>query len=194
MAGESMHTAQWRDDVDIAGKRVAVVGSGASAAQVSPEIAKVASHLHVFMRSAPYCSPRNDGPTEADTAAKLVADDGDAYVREISGRDAWRDPPVAPSMFRGEGSEELRAKTERYFHKLVRDTVKDPEVAEKLIPTYPVGCKRLPVVDDYYPMFNRSNVTLTYEPSGLRKINEQGPVGEDGTQYDVDVIVFATGV
>ena len=109
----------------------------------------------------------------------------------------------------------------------IRRTVKDPAVAEQLIPDYPVFCKRTPIVDDYCiaplhpcrsalllaswaawfveslrmhvlcdsagPIFNESNVTLVHDARGVQKITEQGPLSEDGVQYDVDVIVYATG-
>ena len=89
--GLSMHTSQWQgNDVDpVRGKRVAVIGTGASGAQVSPEIAKVAEHLYVFQRSAPWCIARGDQPTTDKTAAALMKDDQKRALSSISGRDDW---------------------------------------------------------------------------------------------------------
>ena len=90
-AGLSMHTSQWQGNgVDpVRGKRVAVIGTGASGAQVSPEIAKVAEHLYVFQRSAPWCIARGDQPTTDKTAAALMKDDQKRALSSISGRDDW---------------------------------------------------------------------------------------------------------
>ena len=184
--GAQMHTARWDHSVDFTGKRVAVIGTGASSIQVAPELAKVAGRLTVFQRTPAWVTPRRD---RAYTALEKAL---------------FRFVPAARRLHRGyiysrlEGrfvffgrSVGLNAFAAKRLTAYLRHKVDDRATARALTPRYRVGCKRILISDDYFPMFNRSNVTLNTQR--IERIAPQGIVMDDGTTVDVDVIVWATG-
>ena len=182
-AGTSVHTASWPDELDLAGARVAVVGSAASAVQLVPEIAGVASQLHVFQRSANWVLPKEDTPFTPEQIAELSGDRG---ALEAARAEAL-DQVGARFAF---VLEEVRVLMEDLGRQNIA-VVEDPELREKLTPTSPWGCQRPLFSNVYYPVFNRSDVELVTEP--IERITPTSVVTSDGAAREVDVIVYATG-
>lgn len=184
--GEVFHSANWDHSVDLAGKRIGVVGSGASAIQIIPEMQKLASELVVFQRSAPYMIPR-----------------WDRAFTEGERRMCRRDPSVVEDMrseifWSGEFNFAQRRNIPRFLDEAKALAVshreahiKDPELLKKLTPDYEIGCKRLLISNGYYPAMAAENTTL--EASALKKIEGETAYGASGQGYDLDVLVCATG-
>jgi cation diffusion facilitator CzcD-associated flavoprotein CzcO len=188
--GQVFHSARWRHDVDLAGRRVAVVGTGASAIQIVPQIAAVAGHLDVYQRSAPYVVPRGDRP----------------YTRLE--REAFRRLPVVQKAYRagiywsrealvpGFVSDPRLAAPARVASMMNIDRgISDPDLRERVRPTYTVGCKRILVSNDWYPALARDDVDLVTDP--IAEVTPDGVVTRDGTGRRTcraaDVLVVATG-
>jgi len=187
-AGTTMHTARWDDDVDLAGKRVAIIGTGASAVQIIPEIAPTTAHLTVFQRTPIWCLPKPDMPMPksvrwlmqkvpgGDLAARLASQ---AFV-EVTFPLAAHYARVVPFGKLGERAG-LKA----------LEVVEDPEVREKLTPKYAVGCKRPSFHNSYLQTFNRDDVFLETTP--IERIEAGGIRVSDGALHEVDVLILATG-
>ena len=184
--GELFHSARWDHDVDFAGKRVAVVGSGASAVQLMPRIAEVAEHVTVFQRSAPYVVPRADR-AYTDAERGLFAKDPSEITR-LRSQLFW----AAEEGFAeraGDPSRTEAARDRALTH--LAAGVADPRMRERLTPNYEIGCKRVLISNDYFPAFERYGVTLVTSP--IAAVDGGTAIGADGSAHDVDVIVFATG-
>jgi cation diffusion facilitator CzcD-associated flavoprotein CzcO len=181
--GVAMHTGAWDQSVDLTGKRVAVIGSAASAVQSIPEIAKLAGDLTVFQRSANWVLPKQDVP-HTDEQLDAFRTDPAALLEHHNGIMAFVGPSVPFSNPEINGAAEWVAAC-------AIEVVEDPEVRKKLTPTTPWGCMRPLFSNDYYPTFNRDNVTLTTD--AIERITPTGIVTAEGTEHEVDVIVFATG-
>ncbi|NMI00962.1 NAD(P)/FAD-dependent oxidoreductase [Pseudonocardia sp. K10HN5] len=184
--GDYWHSARWNHDVDLTGKRVACIGSGASAVQFIPEIAPIVSELTVFQRHANYVVPRMDRPYEPGERQEFL----DQPDKLQESRDAiyWEHEGWMGAMKQGTPvAAEFTAQARAHLE----ETVKDPELREKLWPDYPIGCKRIIIADTFYPAMIRDNVHLVtdkiegVEPTGVRT--------SDGTLREVDVIIYATG-
>ena len=177
-----MHTGAWDESVDLTGKRVGVVGSAASAVQSIPEIAKVAGKLTVFQRSANWVLPKEDVEhTDEQLAQFLNPEELQAYHDGIM---TFLVPSVPFSNPDINGAAEWVAAC-------AIEVVEDPETRRKLTPDTPWGCLRPLFSNHYYPTFNRPNVELTTE--AIERITPTGIVTADGTEHELDVIVFATG-
>jgi cation diffusion facilitator CzcD-associated flavoprotein CzcO len=185
--GGTFHTNRWDHGYDLAGRRVAVVGTGASAVQVVPEIQPVVERLVVFQRTPGWVVPRPDrGVSERE---KRLLREFPVLVRAYRlGQFALRDL-LNYRMIRRNPL--VRRLFERVARKHLREQVADPELRAKLTPRYEIGCKRVLITDDFYPALTQPNVELV--ASGLREVREGSVVAEDGTEREVDVIVFATG-
>lgn len=187
--GTVMHTARWDHGVDLRGKRVAVVGTGASAVQVIPSIAPEAGHLTVFQRTPIWCLPKPDAvlPRTARLAlrrlpgAKLVSRLASQALVEVTFPLAAHFHNLLPTAGAGE----------RIGRAHLRRAVKDPVTREKLTPRYALGCKRPSFSNEYLQTFNRDDVTL--ETTAIDAITESGVRTTDGTEHPVDVLVLATG-
>lgn len=184
--GEAFHSARWRHDLDLAGKRVASIGAAATAVQYVPELAAIAATLTVFQRSANYILPRDQKVfTEEETAA-FVADP-----------DAYRAVRQDIHEFREAGFERVRlhsaASQEGVCLAMEHLTtqVPDPQLRGKLIPDYEYGCKRVLRSDDFYPALTRTNVELVTEP--IAEFTSTGIRTSDGSERDFDVVIYATG-
>lgn len=185
-AGESWHSARWRHDVDLRGKRVAVVGTGASAIQFVPEIAPTAEHVTVFQRSAPYLLPRQDQPYPA-------------RVRRRQARLPWLARLARSSQYlRLElithaftSSERLTRGLYKLWRQQLEQQVPDPELRRLLTPDYPLGCKRVLVSDDWYPTLMRDDVSLVPRP--VASVTRDAVVDEAGVEHPCDVIIYGTG-
>lgn len=185
-AGPVFHSARWREDLDLRGLRVAVVGTGASAIQFVPAIAPLVRRLHVFQRSAPWIMPKNDrayAPWENRLFERLPA-------RQLAGRLAnWAFFEAAVPGF--VDHQWMLRPIAAINAALLRRQVADPALRERLRPTDEVGCKRLLVSNDWYPTFTRPNVELVTD--GIAQVTPTSIIGTDGVEREVDVIIFGTG-
>lgn len=185
-AGPSFHSAQWRHDVDLAGKRVAVLGTGASAIQFVPRIRQTAGHVTVFQRSAPYVVPKVDRAyTDKHHAAFAKVPGFAAAMRgaiwettELLGLALTRVAPLARVL-------QALASANLKRH------IKDPVLRAKLTPDYPIGCKRVLFSSDWYPALACDNVSV--ETDAITEVTPTGVRTADGRLHEVDVIVYGTG-
>jgi cation diffusion facilitator CzcD-associated flavoprotein CzcO len=185
--GKTFHTSRWDYGQDLAGERVAVVGTGASAAQVIPEIQPRVGRLVVFQRSPGWVVPRQD--REIPEKEKRVLRAFPQLVRLYRlGQFAVRDL-VNYRMIRR--NRQLRRFLEMKSRKLLEKHVDDPELRAKLAPDYEIGCKRVLITNDFYPALVKPNVELI--ASAVREVREGSLVAEDGTEREVDAVIFATG-
>ncbi len=190
--GKSFHTAKWDQNASLSGKRVGVIGTGASAAQVIAAIADDVDTLTVFQRTPTWCVPRNDEPTPPDLIEKFKAGGYGESLRHVE----WENP--APSTegavpFEALHNEAQNAAICAQIAAGIKMAVKDPETARLLTPNYPFFCKRALFIDDYYTTFNKPNVTLVDDPGGVVAINESGLEIARGETFELDVIIYATG-
>jgi len=184
--GTSFHSARWDHSVDLAGKRVAVIGTGASAIQFVPEIAGVAGQLTVFQRTPPWIHPRPDAPIPGRVRA--------AFRRAPVAARALRDAIYLGLELRALGfavSQKLMAPLELVARRHLAAQVTDPALRARLTPDYTIGCKRILLSSDYYPALQRPNVSLVTE--GITEITEAGVTTADGQEHKADVIIYATG-
>ncbi|MGW7516623.1 flavin-containing monooxygenase [Streptomyces sp. NPDC054796] len=184
--GKVFHTAQWDHDYDLRGKRVAVVGTGASSIQVVPAIQPEVGHLTLFQRTPAWVMPRAD--------------------RKISGLERWLHTKVPASRaLRRQILWTIRELQVGAFTKHpnqlglieklasahMKRAVKDPELRRKLSPDYRIGCKRILLSNSYYPALAQPNVDVV--AAGLKEVRGNTLVASDGTETEVDAIVFGTG-
>ncbi|MCC6435272.1 MAG: NAD(P)/FAD-dependent oxidoreductase [Acidimicrobiales bacterium] len=181
--GTLFHSARWRHDHDLTGRRVAVIGSAASAVQFVPEIAPSTSALHVFQRTANWVLPKEDTPFDPETLAELQANPISVRRRRWK---LWREL----NLFTQFNDVELLGKAERAGLRNL-SVVADPEVRAKLTPSEPYGCKRPLISNDWYPTFNLPQVELVTDP--IARVTATGVVTADGTHREVDTIIAATG-
>jgi cation diffusion facilitator CzcD-associated flavoprotein CzcO len=184
--GEVFHTARWNHDYDLTGKRVAVIGTGASAIQVIPEIAGSVAHLDVYQRTAPWVIPRRDRAyTGVEKAAfRLLPGLQRLYRAAIYlARETF-----VPAFTWKPG---LAAPARKAALMNLHGAVKDPELREKLTPHFEIGCKRILISNDYYPALAQEHVDVVTEP--IAKVSGHAVVTADGVEREVDAIVVATG-
>ena len=219
--GLSYHTGRWpHGGVDFSGLRVGVIGTGSSAIQSIPEIAKKANQLTVFQRTANYTIPARNSELSEEYVASIKADYPGLRERARN-KPAGYDIPLNPQSVLEVDIEDANNEFQRrwelggtqflgaygdllfnaesnkvaaeFVKNKIREIVSDPETAELLCPTNIIGCKRLCVDTDYYATYNRSNVQLIDVFSKpIERITPQG-ILHDGTEYEFDAIVFATG-
>ncbi|MFW9180331.1 flavin-containing monooxygenase [Corynebacterium striatum] len=184
--GVQFHSAEWDHTVDLKGKNVAVVGNAASAVQLVPEVAKEAGHLAVFQRSANYILPRNQ-VIFTDEELREFQENPESY-RAI--RQEIHDTREDGFERTRKGTDAAQEGVEQAMEHLTSQ-VNDPELVKKLTPTFAFGCKRILRSDDFYPTFNRDNVSLVTE--GIEEITPKGIRTADGVEHEFDVIIYATG-
>jgi len=188
-AGHVMHTARWDHGIDLAGKRVAIIGTGASAVQVIPAIAPAVAQLVVFQRTPIWCLPKLDLPLVAPARLALAAVPGAKLAtRLISEAFVEATFPIAAHFG---GRIPLATLGEYAGRNALRRQVDDPVVRDKLTPRYGLGCKRPSFSNDYLPTFNRSNVLL--ETAGIDAITPSGLRTVDGVEHAIDILILATG-
>ncbi|EQB01941.1 hypothetical protein L288_17115 [Sphingobium quisquiliarum P25] len=198
--GVSMHSAKWDGSVQLEGKRIAVVGTGASSMQISTTLANVASHLTVFQRSKHWVVPNpmlnGQVPEEVRWAMRHIphyaqwwrlytywnASDG-LYQNVVMDPD-WHMPDVSVSQ----ANEHMRQFLLSYIDQHLADR---PDLKDKVTPDYPPGAKRLCLDAGWFDMLKQDNVEL--ETSGIERIVENGIITRDGRLIELDVIIFATG-
>lgn len=186
-AGEMFHTARWNHEADLAGKRVAMIGTGASAVQVAPAIAPKVGKLTVLQRSAGWVVPQFN--SDYSPRAKRLAVRFPFLLRLSRFIKFWLSEFFGPIVFLD--SKLLSAIGSRVSLWNLRRQVQDPELRKKLTPDFQFGCKRVLISDDYWATFERDNVELVTEP--VATIKSDGIRTKDGTIHKADVIIFATG-
>jgi cation diffusion facilitator CzcD-associated flavoprotein CzcO len=185
-AGPAFHTARWRHDVPLEGRRVAVIGTGCSAIQTVPAIQPVVAHVDVYQRSPGWTFPRMDF-AYSERAKRLLArypalqrlDRASIFAFQELGAAAMTSRPGLLRLFRAIGRRQINR------------AIKDPELRRKVTPTDDVGCKRVMVTDDWYPTLAQPNVSLVTDP--VASIDASGVVTRDGVHRPADILVFATG-
>lgn len=187
-AGATVHTARWDHDQVLAGKRVAVIGTGASAVQVIPEIAPIVERLTVFQRTPIWCFPKFDVPLSGAARRMMRLPLGRTLQRLLSQAYVEFTFPLAAQYFT---VNPLAQRMDAVGKAYLRKQVADPVVRDKLTPRYAVGCKRPGFHNTYLSTFNRENVNLVTEP--IDKITGSGVATADGNLHEVDVLILATG-
>jgi cation diffusion facilitator CzcD-associated flavoprotein CzcO len=185
-AGPVFHSAQWDHSVPLEGRRVGVIGTGASAIQLIPQVAKVAGHVSVFQRTAPWVVPKIDRPiprVEQALYAKVPI-----TQRAVRGLIFAITEGVGVAITR---YPRLMAIGEVWARRHMRRAISDPDLREAVEPAYRLGCKRILVANDYYPALARDNVELVTD--GIERITPGGAIGADGSQHRFDVLVCSTG-
>jgi cation diffusion facilitator CzcD-associated flavoprotein CzcO/acetyl esterase/lipase len=184
--GPIFHTARWDHDVELEGKHVAVIGTGASTIQVVPAIAPRVGHLDVYQRSAPYVMPKKDRPYSPWERRLFRRFPPARWARRFWQWLAFEIFVSAFNQFRPVARLGIRIH-ERHLD----EQVSDPALKEVLRPDHVLGCKRVLISGDYYETLERPNVELVTE--GVRELTKRGVIAEDGTEKRADVIVLSTG-
>jgi cation diffusion facilitator CzcD-associated flavoprotein CzcO len=183
--GTTFHSAEWNHDYDLTGKRVAVIGTGASAIQFVPRVAKQAGSLTLFQRTPPWILPKPD---------RRVTGVEKALFRRVPGvQRGYRNGIylMQESFVLGFKNPRLLKAASGLAKWHLNRQVKDPELRRKLTPDYTMGCKRTLVSSDYYPALTRPNVQVTTE--GIAEVRPHSIVTKDGVEHPVDAIIFGTG-
>ena len=222
--GRWCHTGRWpKEGMDLAGKRVGVIGTGATAVQLITEIAREVGHLTVFQRTANYCAPLRNREIDDEMQAEIKASYPEIFQKcletpgsfmhkfdtrsalEVSSEERleqyerlWQEPGFKKwlsnfydVMMPGDVNEDYA----EFVRNKIRERVHDPVVAEMLVPKdHMFGSKRLPCESGYYEVYNQDNVLLVDVRSApIKGITPTGLMLENGNEYELDVIIFATG-
>jgi cation diffusion facilitator CzcD-associated flavoprotein CzcO len=221
--GESYHTSRWpKEKIDFSGKRVGVIGTGATAVQLIPIVAKEVKHLTVFQRTPNYCAPLRNGLVSEETQRQFKAtyDQIHKKIRETPAgflhdfdrrkvfevpkeerlalyEELWAQPGFRKWLGNFRDIMTDRAANEdfaEFVRNKIRERVKDPLVAEKLVPkNHPFGSKRIPLETNYYEAYNQDNVLLVdINETPIERITQKGVKCSD-KEYEFDVIIYATG-
>ena len=222
--GTWCHTGRWpKEGMNLAGKRVGVIGTGATAVQLITEIAREVGHLTVFQRTANYCAPLRNRPIDDEMQREIrenypeifrkCQETAGSFIHEFDQRSAlevspeereeqyerlWNEPGFKKwlsnfydVMLPGEANEDYA----EFVRNKIRERVKDPVVAEMLVPKdHMFGSKRLPCESGYYEVYNQDNVLLVdVREAPIQRITPKGLRTSDGKEYECDVLIFATG-
>ena len=221
--GQWCHTGRWpKEGMDLAGKRVGVIGTGATAVQLIPMIAPEVAHLTVFQRTANYCAPLRNGPIDDEAQKEIKAnypeifricnETAGSFMHEFDPRSAmsvtpeerlkqyetlWQKPGFGKwlsNFYDVMVPGEANDDYAEFVRNKIRERVHDPEVAELLVPKdHTFGAKRVPCETNYYDTFNRDNVLLVdVRNAPIERITPTG-VRTTDQEYDLDVIIYATG-
>ena len=184
--GHRFHSGHWDHDHDLSGKRVGVIGTGASSIQFVPQIQPEVAKLHLFQRTPPWIIPRFDHEiTKPEKTALHTIPFAPEIVRGVlywlleTRVMGFRRPPLM----------KLVAEPVAKWH--LRRQVRDPELREKLLPEYTIGCKRILISDNYYPSLDQPNVDVVTD--GIERVTANSIVTADGTEHEVDTIIFGIG-
>ncbi|MFD0365663.1 flavin-containing monooxygenase [Nocardia sp. GCM10030253] len=186
--GITMHTSRWDHRQDLRGKRVAIIGTGASAVQVIPEVAPEVELLTVFQRTPIWCLPRPDLPLPKPIRLALRVPGGRTLTRLVSQTYVEFTFPISAHYY---GTLPMAKLAERAGLAHLRRQVTDPVIREKLTPRYGLGCKRPGFSNDYLTTFNRDNVVLETDP--IQEITRTGVRTVSGVEHPADVLILATG-
>jgi cation diffusion facilitator CzcD-associated flavoprotein CzcO len=184
--GKAFHSQNWDHDYDLAGKRVAVIGTGASSIQFVPQIAPKVAQLDLYQRTPPWIVPKPDRPVtrverwlfRALPFTQRFYRGGIYAFHELLGT-AFVVNPRLMKLIQGLALRHIKRQ------------IPDPELRRKVTPDYTIGCKRILISDDYYPALTRPNVAVI--TTGIREVRAHSIVTEDGVEREVDCIIFGTG-
>jgi cation diffusion facilitator CzcD-associated flavoprotein CzcO len=184
--GKTFHSADWDHGYDLAGKRVAVIGTGASAIQFVPKVAEKVARLDLYQRTPVWIIPKPDRAISAAERSlfrrfpklQLALRNGIYWMLETRVLGFVINP-------------RLMKLVEREARGHIRRQVADPALRAKVTPDYTIGCKRILISDDFYPAISRANVDVITE--GIREVKAHSIVAVDGTEREVDAIIFGTG-
>lgn len=188
--GTLLHTAMWDHDVALQGKRVAVIGTGATSLQLVPAIVDETEHLTVFQRTPIWVFPKSDaaiGPIGRQLLGRKRVRSAIRLIGTVATELAMSGMVAGPTWMMNAS----RTVAEIPVRRWMRAQVDDPVLREKLMPKYGLGCKRPSMSNEYLKTFNRSDVSLVTE--SIDRITEKGVVTTDGVEHEVDVVVCATG-
>lgn len=185
-AGQQFHSSEWDITFEPRGKRIAVIGTGASAIQFIPQVAQEAEQVLVFQRTAPWVMPRNDEPVPAKRQKLFQR----APSLQKLAR-SWLYWMLEVQVFNFLGLGVMNKLAERLARKHIEEAIHDPLLRQQVTPHYRIGCKRILLSDDYYPALQRSNVSLL--TSGVQAVGAHTVTDGDGVAHDVDAIIFGTG-
>ncbi len=183
--GTVFHSARWNHDYDLTGKRVAVIGTGASAIQFVPQIAPQVAKLTLFQRTAPWLVPKPDGqlPEALKTAFRKIPGVQSLFRNTIY----WQ----AEAFGVGFINPKLMAPIEKLSRFHLERQIQDPALRAKLTPSYTIGCKRVLFTNNYYPALARDNVDVI--ASGVKEVRANSVIASDGSEHEVDAIICGTG-
>lgn len=185
-AGSAFHSAQWDHSVDLTGKRVAVIGTGASAIQFVPELQKTVAQLHLLQRTPPWILPKNDRPISRTEHWMMKWVPG--YMRLFRNLIYWRQEMLALGFT---VNPKLMTKVKGFALSYLKRRVPDPALRAKLTPDYELGCKRILLSNNYLPALSQPNVSL-HDSHQMTEVTERGIV-INGVEQPVDVIIYGTG-
>jgi cation diffusion facilitator CzcD-associated flavoprotein CzcO len=186
-AGTAFHSAQWDHTHDLTGRRVAIIGTGASTIQFLPHVQKAAGHVDLFQRTPPWVFPHRNRPTRR---LERIAFRSLPWTQRFSrARNYWTGELLLGSMLIRNSP--MLTRLERLAQRYLAKQVPDPELRAKLTPTYTPGCKRLLQSNDYYPALQRPNVSV--ETEKIIEVVPTGIVTADGVLHEVDTIIYGTG-
>ena len=179
------HSARWKHDYDLTGKRVAVIGTGASAIQFIPQIQPLAKELIVFQRTAPWVLPKADMQLNASVKS-LVA-------KFPMIQQGWRNSvsSILNGINFGLRHPSLLEPVNVLSRQLLKLQIQDDTLRKAVTPNFSIGCKRLLFANNYYPALQQDNVTLL--PQDLVEIDGQSVIAANGERFEVDVIIWGTG-
>ncbi|SEP63525.1 Predicted flavoprotein CzcO associated with the cation diffusion facilitator CzcD [Solimonas aquatica] len=186
-AGRSFHSAQWDEHYPLEGKRVAVIGTGASAIQFIPEIARQAKQLKIFQRSPAWMMPRHDRAYSEGEKRRFRQWPWLMRLYRLGIYLRYESRALAFTRFKSL----MKLVVEIPYRATLKREIADPVLREKLLPDYPIGCKRLLLSDNYLETMTRANVQLLTQ--GIRRLTPQGVETTDGQVHEVDAIVYGTG-
>ncbi|MEC7735532.1 MAG: NAD(P)/FAD-dependent oxidoreductase [Pseudomonadota bacterium] len=216
-SGQSFHTSRWDYNIDLKDKKVGIIGTGATAVQVVPEISKITKELYIFQRTPSSIDVRDQRETTQEEIREWKEEENWAKARRarfakissgraaIQGNDEYLSGKIDDYKERKNHNRDLSieellkkqlAKNFRIMEQIrsrVDQIVDDPKIAESLKPYYPYGCKRPAFHDEFLSTFNLPNVHLIdTSPKGVSEINERGVV-HDNNEYQLDILIYATG-
>lgn len=185
-AGQMFHSARWDHSADLKGKRVAIIGTGASAIQIIPSIAPDVAHLDVYQRTAPWVLPRFDRPYfgierwafRNVPGLQRLARTGVYAARETQVVGLAKAPKLMGIL-------------QTLAQGMIYAQIRDPELRRKVTPDFRIGCKRMLISNAYYPALDRDNVDVVTD--GIAEIRENSVVTADGTEREIDALIIATG-
>ncbi len=184
--GKQFHSQNWDHNYDFRGKRVAVIGTGASAIQFVPEVAKTAAHLDLYQRTPPWIVPKPDRPIRPLEQAlfKRFPQSLNAFRQSIY----WM---LEARVLGFVGNPRILKIGELQARRHIRNQIKDRELRKKVTPDFHFGCKRVLISNNYYPALAQDNVDVLTD--GIREVTENGIVERNGKERPVDCIIYGTG-
>ena len=184
--GEVFHSARWNHDLNLSGRKVAVIGTGASAIQFVPAIQPEVEELHLFQRTPPWVMPRPDRKISA--AEKVIYRRFPLAQKALRAGIYWG----RESMVLGFAKlPAIMKQVQKVAEKHLAHQVRDPLLRAKLTPDFTLGCKRVLISDDYYPAVARPNVEVVTD--GIAEVTPTGIITDDGVKHEVDTIIYGTG-